>query len=214
MLGFVTLRQTFDSAPLSVPWADAGACFCAPLSILRSLGSICVPIRCKPLTLLSPLVLIRRDACRFRFISLLETRSVEHMVMAMGVSQLKKRRSSKHCRKNPWIAAEDRQVLIGTARRMEHYIVPINKNIGYRPKADAKGVQNRRFWHVFGYFCRGAKVPGGSGGEKSPGCRAEPSPPRPQGIRSNSPLTTAGTMWYDVPKRGDIHWLSTIGVPS
>jgi hypothetical protein len=40
-----------------------------------------------------------------------------------------------------------------------------------------KGFLNRRFKRAFGYFCRGAKVPEESGGEKPPG-RFEKNLPR------------------------------------
>ena len=40
-----------------------------------------------------------------------------------------------------------------------------------------KGFSNRRFERVFGYFCRAAKVPEGSGGEKPSGYQIETTPP-------------------------------------
>ncbi len=49
-----------------------------------------------------------------------------------------------------------------------------------------KGVQNRRFWCVFGYFLHKQKVPEGSGGEKSPGYRIESASPAPAGRKKGT----------------------------
>ena len=52
---------------------------------------------------------------------------------------------------------------------------------GPASRPDPEGFLNRRFKRVFGYFCRGAKVPEGSGGEKPPGYHIDTAPPRPAG---------------------------------
>ena len=59
MWGLVTLRGVCLSGLPECRGPSCGAYFCAPYSILRSLGAICVPIGCKPSGLCSPLVLIR-----------------------------------------------------------------------------------------------------------------------------------------------------------
>ena len=68
----------------------------------------------------------------------------------------------------------------GTAT-LHHRRTPANPSPRTRRTGGAeKGVQNRRFWRVFGYFCRAAKVPEESGGEEPPGQRKETTPPMPR----------------------------------